>query len=365
MQPRKKIDLKSAEARAYRQEVRRSTFTREGLMVAFPTCFPGVTTPIPADESRITALDALPDGTIYGGTSGRQAHLFVAGFHAISGIVFDLGPLPPADSCAAVCCGETRMAAFLNGPRGGRALVAGLTTLPADLIQEWGFRRPEFQDLGECVPGEPVLHAVAGGSRKTAVGITAKHLFALDLESPKITVVGEVPASGRVAVTSAGSVAGFDGGTHLWLYHPRAQNLRRRAVPLPGGTWDHGPVWARDPRNGLLYTADRDGRLFSFDESAGFQGPLAQTHLAPVSAMAVTLDGRVFGFCGEEMANMFCYHPARRKTANLGVALSVIERRRYGYAFADAVTGPDGEIVFAEDDNLGHLWLYFPRIEPG
>jgi hypothetical protein len=27
------------------------------------------------------------------------------------------------------------------------------------------------------------------------------------------------------------------------------------------------------------------------------------------------------------------------------------------------VTGRDGEIYFGEDDNLDHLWIYFPRIK--
>ena len=78
--------------------------------------------------------------------------------------------------------------------------------------------------------------------------------------------------------------------------------------------------------------------------------------------MAVTHDGRVFGFCGAEMAKMFCYNPAARAVSNLGVAVSVLERRRYGYVFGDAVTGRDGQIFFGEDDDLGHLWLYFPKI---
>ncbi len=43
-----------------------------------------------------------------------------------------------------------------------------------------------------------------------------------------------------------------------------------------------------------------------------------------------------------------------------GAAVSVFERRRYGYEFAVAVVGPDGEILWGEDDDLGHLWLYFP-----
>jgi hypothetical protein len=81
-----------------------------------------------------------------------------------------------------------------------------------------------------------------------------------------------------------------------------------------------------------------------------------------VGPMAVTFDGRVFGFCGDEMAKLFCFDPASGKTENLGVAASVIEHRRYGYVFGDAITGRDGEIVFGENDNGGHLWLYFPRI---
>lgn len=35
---------------------------------------------------------------------------------------------------------------------------------------------------------------------------------------------------------------------------------------------------------------------------------------------------------------------------NLGVAVSVLEQRRYGYQFGDAVTGHGGEIIFGEDE---------------
>jgi len=47
----------------------------------------------------------------------------------------------------------------------------------------------------------------------------------------------------------------------------------------------------------------------------------------------------------------------------LGCAVSVIERRRYGYEFGDAALGRDGQLYFGEDDDLGHLWIYFPRIQ--
>ena len=59
---------------------------------------------------------------------------------------------------------------------------------------------------------------------------------------------------------------------------------------------------------------------------------------------------------------MFCYDPGA-EIADLGVAVSLFERRRYGYVFGDAVMGRDGEIIFGENDDGGHLWLYFPRIQ--
>jgi len=114
--------------------------------------------------------------------------------------------------------------------------------------------------------------------------------------------------------------------------------------------------------DGKLYIADDEGYLFSLTEE-GFSPRLGQTPLVPVGPMAVTFDGRVFGVCGEEISNLFCYNPDTRYINTLGVAVSVIERRRYGYAFGDAVTGRDGQIILGEDDDLGHLWLYFPRIQ--
>jgi hypothetical protein len=359
---KKRYDRRSPEARALIDEIVHGTFIKEGTMVAFPTCFPGASTPIPADESHITALDITPDGIIYGGTSGRAAHLFVAMFHGVTGVVLDRGSVEGANRCAAICCGKTQFAACVNGPSGGRVVTGALQSLPFDLIQEWGFSRKPFQDLGK-VDGEPILHAVADDARSSLIGITTSHLFTVSLEAGKIEVVGEAPGSGRIGLASKGGLFGQDGSSHLWRFDNGSRQIQRRAVKLPEGVWDKAPIsWAKDHRNGLLYTADGDGNLFSFDEQRGFSAPLGRTMLAPVGPWAVTHDGRLFGFCGAEMAKMFCYHPGQDQVANLGVAVSVLERRRYGYVFGDAVTGRDGQIIFGEDDDLGHLWLYFPRI---
>jgi hypothetical protein len=146
--------MNSPEMQAYRREVEEASFTKEGMMIAFPTCFPGVTVPITHDESRITAMDIIPNGTIYGGTSGYQTHLFSANFYGIRGAVIDLGVVKDANQCVAVCCGKTNFAAFVNVTKGGRAIIVRNSRISADLIQEWSFDLPVFEDIGECFPGE-------------------------------------------------------------------------------------------------------------------------------------------------------------------------------------------------------------------
>lgn len=362
MQNKPRFDRKSPEIQAYLKDVAR-TFTREGTLIACDTCMPGMTVPIPHDESRITAVDVVADGSIYGGTSGHRSHLFVGCFHGLTGLIFDIGVIEGANGCAAVCCGEKRVVAFANGAKGGRAVSVPLVRLfGTDYIQEWGVHRPPIEDHGECVAGEAVIAAVATPSRKQVIGATTHHLFTLDIDAPKPRVVGEVPQGGKVAVGSRGGVFGRDEDGYLWRYDPERQTLERKAVKLPAGDWSLPLQWARDAHDGLLYTADAQGELFSFNEASGFSAPLGRTMIAPVGPMAVTFDGRLFGSCGEEIAKMFCYDPGRRQVTNLGVAVSIIGRRRYGYVFGDAVTGIDGEIVFGENDNGGHLWLYFPRV---
>jgi len=362
--PRKRYDRNSPDARALIDEIVHGTFMKEGTMVAFPTCFPGASIPIPADESHITALDITPEGMVYGGTSGRAVHLFVGMFHGVTGMVFDRGVVPGATQCTAVCCGRGRFVACVNGPDGGRIIRGDFSPLPFDLIQEWGFRRPPLDEIGK-LDGERIIHAVAEDSKAAMIGLTTSHLFTVDIGGGKIETVGEVPGSGRIAIGSKGGAFGRDDRNDLWRFDAASKSFQRHVVKLPEGAWDNVALtWARDRQVGLLYTADATGTLFSLDEEQGFSGPLGRTMLSPVGPMAVTHDGRVFGFCGPEMARMLCFNPTRREVTNLGVAVSVLERRRYGYVFGDAVTGRDGQIFFGEDDDLGHLWMYFPKIQP-
>lgn len=360
MQTKGRFDPNSAAIKAYENELAHQ-FVREGTMVAFPTCLPGMTAPIVHDECRITALDIDSDRQIYGATSGRQAHVFAAAFHQLTGVVLDAGAVPDTTSSVAVCCGKYRVLAFVNGARGGRAIAIPKIDLAQDWIQEWGLAPPVLQDLGECVPNEPLVHAVGDPSRRTVIGITSGHLFTMDAESGKVSVIAEIPGRGHLGMGRSG-VFGQDDGARLWHFDLASGKIRRAAVELPAGEWTAGLRWARGGDTSQLVTADDAGRLFSFDESKGFR-PLGKAHLAPVGPLAMIADGRLFGFCGAEIANLFCCDTIFGTVSNLGVAASILEHRRYGYQFGDAVTGPDGEIVFGEDDNDGHLWVYFPRIK--
>ena len=134
-QSKLRFDPNSPEIKAYREALSRQ-FVREGTMVAFPMCLPGMTTQIPHDESRITALEINSVGHVYGGTSGHEAHLFGAAYHGLTGIVLDAGTVAGATSTVAICCGAGETAgaiAFLgdNGPS------LGTTSPDHDKLVAW------------------------------------------------------------------------------------------------------------------------------------------------------------------------------------------------------------------------------------
>lgn len=224
--------------------------------------------------------------------------------------------------------------------------------------------RDPIDDWGEPVPGQKLQHAVADAARETCVGLTANHLFCIDFESGNIEIVAEVNASGRLAVGPNGNIWGIESNGALFCLEPGSRKLTRNALNLPKGRWDAGDrCWGKDASDGKLYIADDDGVLFTFNGQAGFSDPLGKTPVAGVGAMAATFDGRLYGICGSGIGRMFRYHPQTQTIQDLGVAVSVINRRRYGYEFSQAVVGRDGQIFFGENDNLGHLWIYIPRIQ--
>ncbi len=215
------------------RDIHHGAFTSEGRLVAFPTCFPGASVPITADESLITALDVSMDGDVYGGTSGKQTHLFVGMFRGITGAVFDMAAIKDAQHCAAVCCGRREFAAFVNGDKGGRILIHRLQGLPFDLIQEWGFRRSPCEEIGVIPDGGRIIHAAPDLSRQFAVGVSEGHLFVVNLEDKSFQLVGAVKGRGRVGVGSEENFYGLDTKETLWRFHPSFPYVGTPCDPSP------------------------------------------------------------------------------------------------------------------------------------
>ena len=113
--------------------------------------------------------------------------------------------------------------------------------MPYDLIQEWGFGRTALEELGK-VDGEPIVHAITDASQSVVVGVTRRHVFTVEMEGGKISVVHEVPGSGRLGLGSKGGIFGQDGPSHSWRYGVASSKLQRNAITLPGNAWDKAPL---------------------------------------------------------------------------------------------------------------------------
>jgi len=348
---------------AYHREIRLGSFVHEGYFVAFPMCFPGVTLPIPRDESRVVALTTDAEGMVYGATTGRANHVFFARFPATSGIVLDLKWPDPAARCPAVCCGP-KHALFAANPAGGggRLLRRTLQGRPTDLLHEWSFANHPFDAVGGADFDAPALDLVSTLDRRFAVGATPGEVFAYDFEAQRLAERTSLPVAGRLC-PAGDAVLGFDGDGAVWRFRPATGALERGVARVPGGLGaPDGARWAADRAGRYIYLLTGDGRLFRWENGA--LAERARFALAPATAAAVTHDGRLFAFAGEGIAHFHIYEPRSNTLRELGAAVSVFERRRYGYAFAAAAPGAGGEIFFGEDDDLGHLWLYFPTIPP-
>jgi hypothetical protein len=257
-----------------------------------------------------------------------------------------------------------KLVAALKGPEGIRLVSTAYQGLPFDLIQEWGFSRSAIKTLAELPNSEGSLAAEACQEGKAVIIQAGGKLHRLDVENESLTGIGVVPLSLCLLMADGDSVYGLDEDKTLWRYHPSSNTLERKVVRLPEGCQVGETMrWAHASFQGRRYLADAAGNLYPFTLEKGFGPTVGKTRLAPVGSMAVTHDGRMIGSCGDGIGRLFVSSPREGQVKDIGVAVSILERRRYGYQFGDAVTGRDGEIYFGERDNSGHLWIYFPRIE--
>jgi len=114
-----------------------------------------------------------------------------------------------------------------------------------------------------------------------------------------------------------------------------------------------------------------DGFLFHLDPATGEATGLGKpTRLDRVHCLTLGNGGRLFGTCGlaEDVGHLFCYDPGRGALRDLGIPVSTLTARQYGYHFRCMLTGRDGEIYLGRHERVSHLWVYFPpapgRVSP-
>ena len=338
--------------------IHHEAFVREGRMVAMPLGFPGATTPIPAYDSFVTALAIDRTDryeTSYGGTAGKHARLFFGWARGATGIIVDLGGHGDANETGAVAVAKQGIVAALNGPSGAVLMTRHRELMSWDCIQEWFVDIKPFKRAAE-IPRRRVT-ALLPGTRGVA-GLADGGPFHWDGKA-RVTVRDDLALSALTRLGD-GPLVGVDAsGTVLRL--PEGRGASRRMARLDG---DFSRVCVTPPAPGrAAWLADASGRLFRI--AGGKVRAVGRAPLAPVTCMTESPDGRLFGFCGEGIGNLFVLEPPRGPAQSLGVALSVLNRRRYGYSFSCAVADRDGHFLFGEFERGGHVWLYFPATQGG
>ena len=384
-----------------RAEYEKSAFVNEGHIEVRRLGPIAFTKPIPAGESAITVLLAYHNGKIYGGTSGKRAHLFY----------YD--PSPDADTVVDIgIVGENLRVTSLVAEEKGR-IFGGVVSekddgflfsyspceVTIEKIDTKGkgvreiFDTPAedqvfhsivdpFSSAGEInvlttpVKGEGVGSLVVDRKRKLLYGLSDKKgiFFIYDISEEKVIIKGPVDEvdefSKKLIMDKEGNVYGAKARGGLFKYDSEKDRIEELDLFIPSlkgrELYNRVDSWVLDEESGLIYGGSIDGILFIFNPFertiTALGKPIDQTR---IRALSVGKDGRVFGVAGEEgsCAHLFCYNPEARELKDLGVPLATVETPWYGYEFEAAVTGKDGEVYLGESDRISHLWIYFPPIE--
>lgn len=358
---------------------------------------------IPPGESAITSLVIAADGCLYGGTSGKRAHLFF--LDPAWNHVFPLGHLPGEESI------NHSMAAAPDGTiwigtslfhegridERGRDILARYEGYPGGHIYKFDpkkeresrirMQRPDpnrplpfVTDLGIAIKGEGIVCLVNGNRKIYGVTFPNGHFFLTDLETGKTTDKGQIcgpplneepfrsiPRSllidtyGRVwGAGDHGALFHYDPGIGKIVHHPEVRlpsELGREFKTI-------ADAMVLSPE-GLIYGGTSDGFIFRFDPEAkkisNLGKPIMQNR---IRGLAFSFDGDLYGMGGEPggAVRLFVYRTAEGSYENLGL-LDVNRAPYYAWLAYDAgsmVTGQDGTIFIGETGRMAHLYILYP-----
>ncbi len=357
---------------------------------------------IPEDEKGITSLAVAPDGTIYGGTTGFQAHLFA--LKPAGALVRPLGKVPGARSIHhALVALEDGMVYFGTSlwNRGrldlrGKDIAGAYDGFPGGHIYRFDPQEeeksrvrthwaepardcPGLTDLGIPVAGHGIHAMVGQGNELYGVSFPGGIFFVFDIARRAVSfrqdICGEplaenpYPSVPRdLVIDQDGNVWGTGDYGKFFKYDAAAKTLTHLeiAVPcLPGREFMNVVDTFAPAKDGKIYGGDSDGYIFCLDPKAAsvrnLGKPLWQKR---VRGLTIGADGNVYGVGGEELgiARLFVY----KTVAQAFEVLGLVEANHPPYynwlanEFDAMVTGHDGTIYIGENSRRAHLFIFCP-----
>jgi hypothetical protein len=204
---------------------------------------------LPANERGILCLAVDEQGKVYGGTTGRAAHLFV--YDPVKKQAHDLARL---EGGVGFSYGLIRL--------GDGSLVAGTQADPTETAMRSeptaigrlvrfipnGTNPATIEDLGVPVPGQGIYTLAHDPKSNTLVGNTWPdgHFFTYDLASKKVKDFG--PIAGYHTYETPNEAADLNRGLKTVIRYPR--QVSRAIVVTP---------------DGMAYTAGAEGQLCRYD----------------------------------------------------------------------------------------------------
>jgi hypothetical protein len=342
-----------------KQELHHGAFIRKGRMIAQELCFDGMTSPIDANSSYITALAFGNNDILYGGTSGAECHIFAAMTKWGGGMVIDFGGISDSKHCLSITCTNQELVAAVVGPDGSKLLVRPLLPVPFDSLQEW-FINSETPQTVYRSPGT-LSYLVPNPKADGIFGLANGKLFRWNNQNPE-QFKSEKWQFKAICVDGDRQIYGINEIGKLTILDVSGKNIRIISEVLLKGNFSGEINFGVNPNLSGIYLADSEGSIF-FISAIGQTKKISKSHLQPINCMTMANDGSLLGFCGKGIAEMFILDSSTGTYQTNGCAVSVLNRRRYGYCFAAAVTHSDGEIFWGENDRGGHLWWYFPATQ--
>jgi len=336
-------------------------FVTEGTFLALPVAFPGVSRPVGDEHCQLHRLCLSPGGgTVYAAARGPQPHLFQFAPKGTFGYAVDLGVEDGEEIVALVARPAEWSDQLLVAVRteGGTRLIERNAAAMSTGIQEWQVGRSRAHVLLDLAGVEPRDLLLLSDGLQVALlggGMCRLYRWTENALEPLAEVVVPANATGLIGDSSSGlMIVVGDKGDFLRI----GEDGDTQAFRVEG--FDGAGAWARHPA-GLVW-ADADGRIMEWTLGEAAARLRGRVRLTPVHALARLPDGRIFVSAGADIAHWYVLEEGCDWGRDLGVPVSTLSTRRYGFQFADLLVGRDGEIYAAEDDRGGHLWIYFPPV---